>query len=264
MIVIGDPHGNYKTLLALLDKIPQEEKDKGVVIAGDLMDRGPGSKQVIQYCIDNKILVVLGNHEQMMIDELEWALIAFDEIGYLSKQGLWVLNGGYQTLESYTFTSYDLVDDRGIPKLQIDKELLRKHVEYLKTLPVYLEFKDIENNSGRHLVVSHSLINNLWHLRNEGGNSARIFKEQVLWNRNFHKIKIVPGIYNVIGHTPQPNGPRIRKTYACIDTGCFYNEIGFFKLTALQFPEMIIYDQNNIDMPDNRHLNYPHFPKDRA
>jgi serine/threonine protein phosphatase 1 len=254
MIILTDIHGNYKTMLALLDKIPQEEKDRGIIIAGDLMDRGPSSKQIIQHCIDNKIQVVLGNHEQMMIEDVEWVLISFDELGMIPRRGLWVLNGGYQTLESYTFTSDDLVDYRGVPKLQIDKELLRKHVEYLKTLPLYLEFKDVVNSDRRYLVVSHSLIGNLWKLRNEPDDSY--FKQQILWNRNFHKIRNVPDIYNVLGHTPQPNGPRIRKSYACIDTGCFYDEKGFFKLTALQFPEMIIYEQDNLDMPDNRHLNY--------
>lgn len=31
------------------------------------------------------------------------------------------------------------------------------------------------------------------------------------------------------------------------DTGCFYTQHGYGKLTALQFPEMILYQHKNID-----------------
>jgi len=43
MIILTDIHGNFDTMIALLDTIPQEEKDKGIIICGDLVDRGPKS-----------------------------------------------------------------------------------------------------------------------------------------------------------------------------------------------------------------------------
>ena len=70
MTVFTDIHGNFDTFLALYNKIPQEAKDKGVAIAGDLIDRGPKSAQMVQWCIDHpEVKVVKGNHEEMMIDE---------------------------------------------------------------------------------------------------------------------------------------------------------------------------------------------------
>lgn len=45
------------------------------------------------------------------------------------------------------------------------------------------------------------------------------------------------------------HGPRVRKIYACIDTGCFWTRQGdgCGMLTALQYPEMIFYEHENID-----------------
>lgn len=252
MIILTDPHGNFDTMMALLDIIPQEEKDKGIVICGDLIDRGPKSKEIIQYCIDNKIQVVRGNHEDMMVDE---HLLV---VGFMAKTGLlprgnagslWTVNGGYETLQSYESYDEDVLDERGLPTRLFDLETLEEHVEWLKLLPYYWEFPDIKNDEGRFLVISHSNIGNVWDIR--GTNDTKLkerFINTVAWGRPT-KIDDVPEIYNVIGHTPQEHGPRIRKTYANIDTGCFWTRQGdgCGILTALQFPEMIAYEHENID-----------------
>ena len=44
MIVIGDVHGEYNSLLSLLDILPQTDK---ICFVGDLIDRGPDSKKII-------------------------------------------------------------------------------------------------------------------------------------------------------------------------------------------------------------------------
>lgn len=50
MIAIGDIAGNFKTLKALLDKLP----NKKVILLGDPNDRGPRSNEVIQFIMDNQ------------------------------------------------------------------------------------------------------------------------------------------------------------------------------------------------------------------
>jgi len=245
VIILTDIHGNFNTMMALLDKIPQEEKDKGIVICGDLVDRGPRSRQIVQWCIDNNIQVVKGNHEVMMVDD------AMKEASYYKKNytfdyfgsgGAWVVNGGFETLESYIDTDEDGRKD-------INILALHEHIMWMDKLPLYIEFRNIKNEDGRYLVISHSNITNQWKDRDsQDKNRLKYFENAVLWGRP-HKIKDVPEIFNVIGHTPQQNGPRIRKTYANIDTGCFYKgEPGYYRLTALQYPEMIVYEQENIDM----------------
>lgn len=236
MIVIGDIHGNFNTFMALLDMIPQEEKDKGIVISGDLIDRGPKSMQVVQWCIDNKdkVQVTKGNHEEMMVN---WNIN-----GCSYRDTLWINNGGLNTLDSYRkeYKNTQLESD-------VDWELFDKHCNFMNLLPYYLEFPDVKNSDGRYLVVSHSNINNVWSLRNTIEEKDRKrFVFETIWGRPY-KIKDVPEIYNIVGHTIQENGPRIRKNYSCIDTGCFYTRGGYGRLTALQFPEMIIYEHENID-----------------
>ena len=232
MIIVGNIHGNFKTLESLLNKISKEEKDKGIVLAGDLIDRGPRSCEVVQWAIDNNIQVVRGNHEQMMIDWVDG--------GCSFGNNLWLINGGRSTLNSYR-------KDKESGFLQnIDMDKVKEHAMWMDKLPFYLEFPEVKNDSERYLVVSHSVAANVWHYRNSNERDIEMFQRIVTWGRP-NKVKDISNIYNVIGHTPQENGPRIRKIYANIDTGCFYRDPGYGKLTALQYPEMIIYEQENID-----------------
>jgi serine/threonine protein phosphatase 1 len=58
-------------------------------------------------------------------------------------------------------------------------------------------------------------------------------------------------MFNIFGHTPQ-RGVRIRDFYACIDTGVGYNSDGAKRegygiMTALQFPSMKVWTQENIE-----------------
>lgn len=224
MIIIGDIHGNYDTLIALLNMIP---KDEEILLCGDLIDRGPKSCQVVQWCIDNNINSVTGNHEEMMVD---WS------INKDFKNDLWLQNGGQETLDSYLLSNGSM-----------DWKLFDEHCEWMSNLPVYIEDKLVKNDEGRHLVVSHSNVGNVWHIRSPDSNLyLRNFRSNVAWSRP-KTIKDIPNVYNVIGHTPQPYGARIRKPFANIDTGCCYPVAGYGKLTALQFPKMILYSHQNID-----------------
>lgn len=235
MIILTDIHGNFDTMIALLDTIPQEEKDKGIAICGDLIDRGPKSMQIVQWCMDNNIMVVKGNHEQMMID---WIAN-----GCNYNDMLWLGNGGLETLDSYKETA-----EGEYLKGDVDMVKLKEHAMWMDTLPYYIEFPDITNDEGRYLVISHSNAGNVW--KNKDTEYA---ESQILWGRP-RKIDDAPEIYNVIGHTPQEFGARYRKTYCNIDTGCAYLSGGFQRLTALQFPEMIFYEHGNIDSFDDTSL----------
>lgn len=225
MIVIGDIHGCFDTLLALLAQIPEEDKAKGICFAGDLIDRGPRSAQVIQYAIDNNIHVVKGNHEDMF-------QYAFQESPGGGHRTNFLLNGGQQTIRSY--------ETYGDQK----EEMLNKHLEYVKALPIYLEFKEIKDINNRYLLISHSNMDTRALSYKFQNNQAK-FEEYIMWNRN-SITKPIPGTFNVYGHTPQYE-PRLRKTKANIDTGACYTSYGYGKLTALVFPSMKIYQQDNIE-----------------
>lgn len=94
-IIIGDIHGEYLKLDRLLKKINLNVYKDKIVFVGDYTDRGKNSYEVVQYIMQlkklmrNRCVLVLGNHEQMMIDF------------YYGKNDLWKINGYEPTLESF-------------------------------------------------------------------------------------------------------------------------------------------------------------------
>jgi serine/threonine protein phosphatase 1 len=249
--VIGDVHGCYKTLLALLDKIPEEHK-KRICFAGDLIDRGPKSKEVVEFVIENGHDCVAGNHELMMGD---FKLRNYSVRNY-SDNALWLGNGGTDTRKSYCYPP-----DATAPHMPgpVDEGLFVQHQLWMKELPIYIEYPNVKTPDGRHLVVSHSIIHPYWkNLHSEDKARYHHGANQTVWGRCFHKMKD-QGFFNVIGHTPEEENPRIRKIYANIDTGAFigyggwkkHKRGGLGKLTALHVPTMTVYQQECIEDEDD-------------
>lgn len=168
--ILGDIHGCFETFKALLKKLPEDAK---VCLVGDLIDRGPKSKEVVQYVIDNKIDCVQGNHEVMMIEQPSY----------------WSLNGGHETLISYSDQVPDHVGEGGIHNF-LNVKLFEEHKEWMKNLPVYIEYPDVKNEEGRHLVVSHSILHNVWRFKDEPERTLQ-FNKTAMWSRDFHNIKII-------------------------------------------------------------------------
>ncbi|NBQ28203.1 MAG: serine/threonine protein phosphatase, partial [Rhodobacteraceae bacterium] len=74
LYVVGDIHGHLDTLIDALDLIAVDGgQDAKVVFVGDLVDRGPDSRGVIEYLINGIAngrdwTVLKGNHDRMF----EW------------------------------------------------------------------------------------------------------------------------------------------------------------------------------------------------
>jgi len=62
---IGDIQGCYKTLKRLLKRISFDRKQDRIFLAGDLVNRGPNSLDVLRWAKDSgsKVISVLGNHD---------------------------------------------------------------------------------------------------------------------------------------------------------------------------------------------------------
>jgi serine/threonine protein phosphatase 1 len=106
--IIGDVHGCYKTLLALIDKLPNKE-NSNICFVGDLIDKGSNSKDVVEFVKSNNYPCVLGNHEKYMIDTLPLILEDMTNLNYK-----WVIkDGGDKTLKSYN-----------------DLNLIKEHLEW--------------------------------------------------------------------------------------------------------------------------------------
>ena len=71
--VIGDVQGCYDELAALCAKVKfNPQKDK-LIFAGDLVNRGPKSLEVLNFCIENRksVKAVLGNHDFYLLYLIE-------------------------------------------------------------------------------------------------------------------------------------------------------------------------------------------------
>lgn len=62
-IVVGDIHGCYDELTALLEKVELGDKDR-VIAVGDLITKGPKNREVLQlFMTDARFSTVMGNHD---------------------------------------------------------------------------------------------------------------------------------------------------------------------------------------------------------
>jgi serine/threonine protein phosphatase 1 len=183
MIIIGDVHGCFKTLMALIDKLP---RDRNISFVGDLIDRGPLSRDVVKFVRENDHRCVIGNHEDMSMNN------SHD----------WLKHGGMQTFSSYSSDEKGWEDDQ----------------KWFKELPYFIEFPELKDEEGRALLISHSSAGPAWELDHEGDE----FKHSLMWNR---KNPSSPnGFYNIFGHTPQRDGALVGDDFANIDTGVFYED----------------------------------------
>jgi len=228
--IIGDVHGCYNTLLALLKQLPKNAK---LCFVGDLCDRGKYSKEVIEFVKSNNYDCVQGNHETYFIELIETK----PRLEWIRNIRLWIkYNGGKETLDSYR-------DENG----KLDKRLMLEHIQWLSMLPLYKEYKNIKTKDGRYLVISHSHVYDKWDNRHcdEDTKGYRVFKETVHYSR--YKDFDNPEIFNVFGHTPTEN-PIINEYKASIDLGCVYDEKNEGKLCVLEYPSMKLVIQKNVEV----------------
>ncbi|MCX6163817.1 MAG: metallophosphoesterase [Ignavibacteriae bacterium] len=190
--VIGDIHGCIKTLQVVYKKLINEAGE--IYTVGDLIDRGPSSKSVVQFCIDKNVKFTKGNHEDMLIEAIEHP----NENNIL----IHYRNGGIKTAKSY-------VDKSSIDSYleYFDEVKSLGHYDYLKHPPLTYDFPKV--------IISHAGII-------EGGD-----RETILWNKSIELQQLDK--LQIIGHTPYRSYLYYEDYYINIDTGCVYDN----KLTGI-------------------------------
>lgn len=131
--VIGDIAGNYETLRLLLEKMPPGR----TLSVGDIVDRGPRSKQVVQHFLDGRGDALKGNHEHMMVVHLRDQYKLYPDYD----RGIWLINGGMETLRSYGCGADWVKLPYGGRDIWVDKPLPcgvpQDHIDFLDFLPLY-------------------------------------------------------------------------------------------------------------------------------
>jgi len=134
--VISDVHGYYSEMVESLKINNYDMKNPlhHLIVLGDLFDRGTQSKEVLEFMyklrIDNKVTIILGNHETFLIDFLDgnYARAVFN-----MKH-----NGFKQTLESLCGKKLTFNEDWNEISFQIKEKYIYIY-NFLKTLPLYIE-----------------------------------------------------------------------------------------------------------------------------
>ncbi len=83
--VVGDIHGMIELFREALKEVAFDPIKDRVFSAGDLIDRGPASEEVIELIYEPWFHAVKGNHEDLMLGAID---------GDESKAGTWIANGG--------------------------------------------------------------------------------------------------------------------------------------------------------------------------
>lgn len=184
-IVVGDVHGCYDELLALLDAARFSSEDR-LVCVGDLVVKGDKNREVLDlFMSDGRLSSVLGNHDRAVLRSLK---------------------GEPVKLKPHQEKCRD--------ELEEGRE---RYAAYLESLPLWVEF-------GAHLVVHAGVrpgvalreqtIEDLTELRTLGPD--RTSREGVPWYEVYDGEKTV-----LFGHWPA-GVPRRGPRALGLDTGCVY------------------------------------------
>jgi serine/threonine protein phosphatase 1 len=140
---IGDVHGRLDLLRELLVELEAHDaslpapKNRHILLLGDLVDRGPDSAGVVEFVFNaarksDRIIVLQGNHESMMLQALDGAP------GVLRA---WLRTGGRETLKSFGIEPDDFPSDSELVA-QANKVIPQAHLDWLRSLPLTAQSGD--------------------------------------------------------------------------------------------------------------------------
>lgn len=224
---IGDVHGELAKLDDLLRCIREDAMRRKlayrVVFLGDLIDRGPDSRGVVEraktMCENGEAFAVKGNHEELMLHACDKQ----ESIGIY----FWAENGGDETILSYARANGFKDDFREA----IDAD----HVKWLRALPTMIRDEE------RGLVFVH------------GGIDPKTFPncsdELRMWTRSraFFRSELWPereetqDILVIHGHTPAADlKPELERRRINVDTGaCFGGTLTAVVLAPNEAPRFL-------------------------
>ena len=230
IFVMSDIHGQYELFLKMLDRIDLKREDL-LVIIGDICDRGKKSYEIYMKCMKMRKLgynlkFILGNHEDMLLEDLENDY----PIRYETEYSVF-RNSKY-------FENKDMKDWHEENFLEEIEWL----VKWLKNCPLII--------SGNENIFVHAGLD-----LNKGLEKQE--KETVLWTREEFwlmenvELEEYKGKNIYFGHTPNINGRISKKTDRIkgIDCGAFFTHfLGCVEVKSQE--EIYVYENEYIQFPE--------------
>ena len=256
--VIGDIHGCFDQFTELLKRINyKKDKDK-LILLGDLVNRGPDSLSVINYCMaDSSIITVLGNHDLYLlyllsIDKARGSLKEVVEADRNKQIFKWLLKMPLmlEIVDEVTGNSF-LIAHAGIPEIwspEKTKELASEVTSSLQKNPLKVlqsMWGDNPNQWNEELVNDERcriIINYLTRMRFVDKNCKLDLKNNTVkasagfkpWFKYSSKVHEEKKQYYVFGHWAALNGQTDDPHFIGLDTGCVWKG----KLTALRLNDL--------------------------
>ncbi len=207
---IGDIHGRAD----LLERLLEAARARGtfdLVTLGDYVDRGPSVPAVIDILMGDiagcaSRIVLKGNHEDMMLRTMS---------GDFSYSGIWLGNGGRETLEGYGVDpnaveeATEASEGRGDRIEELREQLPDRHWQFLNALPL------------RHEDEAHIYVHAGLDPRRPQDDQP---EEALLWIRDaFLNSRRDFGKLVVHGHTVDMSGPHLTPNRLNLDTGAVWS-----------------------------------------
>lgn len=202
IIAIGDVHGCANELEDLLDKLSPGSHDR-VLLLGDLVNRGPDSRRVVEIARENGFRSLMGNHEYRLLN-------------YRRNRDPSILKAyDYETLQQLRQPDWDFLAKMEPFYETPDSEFVCVHGGFRPGQPWRTQ--------------SMSTV-----CKTKWISPSEIPPEKRQGNNSIHWSELWEGPSTAIyGHTPDPE-VRYAPHALCIDTSCAYG--GF--LTACILPDM--------------------------
>jgi serine/threonine protein phosphatase 1 len=201
-LIIGDVHGCFQELTHLLISIKYQYKTDQLIFVGDLINKGPASREVLEFVFNHKAQVVIGNHEMGLI----------------------------------RYIDQDIKDGHSLStvKLSLGKDL-HFWINWMRSLPSFIEYDDFT-------IVHAGKIPNKQFSEDDRtilctmrtcDKSSKDFQNPVNppWYVLYHESKLI-----VYGHNAAL-GLVERENSIGLDTGCVYGR----QLSLLSLPDRKIY-----------------------
>jgi serine/threonine protein phosphatase 1 len=212
---VGYIHGMRGLLDNLIDLIEADSAASGertvVVFLGDLVNRGPSSRQVLERLIEgprrggDRWITLRGNHDQLVLD----AVAGKSEAAFRQ----WMQKGGMETLASYG------VGRKEASLSRARRAIPSEHLSFLDALPFYFR-------AGDHLFV-HAGIDPRRPFDRQSEAEMMTIREPFLRGSYLLPFTVVHG------HVPSPAGPVVAAQRIGVDTGAYASGV----LTAVALRE---------------------------
>jgi serine/threonine protein phosphatase 1 len=206
IFIVGDIHGCLDPLKRLMEKIPWRPDSDRLIFLGDFIDRGKNSKGVVDYVLalhrrSSQIECLVGNHEVLLMNYMDG-----------NDRGLYFLNGGWSTLESYRAENPE-----GHGSL-----VPEDHMSFFRSLKTYIELED-------------------YYVVHAGFRPRVEIEKQTLEDMTWIREPFIYSDYDfgkrvIFGHTPFRE-PLVLENKIGLDTGAVYGN----RLTCMELPDLRFY-----------------------